>query len=202
LREFEKVSLIDEDNLQSLEVPRYYKSVYVPDDRFMLIGGLERLTAHSSTRCFLIDESAKLSRLPDMTYGRQYFSTCIDDWNAKKTYVYVISGFSHEHQLLPDVERFCLESRSWEELEPVNVARINASATKCGEKYVYLFGGLDVLKNEFTDSIERYNSQLSIWTILNVKLPNRIANLFTFSLNPNMILIMGGIVKKDSARIN
>ena len=123
----------------------------------MLIGGLERLTAHSSMRCFLIDESANLNRLQDMAYGRQYFSTCVDNW-SDQTYVYVISGFSHEHQLLPEVERFCVESNSWEEIEPVNVARINASACKCGEKYVYLFGGLDVMRNEFTDSIERYNS--------------------------------------------
>jgi hypothetical protein len=56
-----QVDLIDEDNLATLEIPRYFKSVYVPDDKFMLIGGLERHTSASSARCFIIDEKAKIN---------------------------------------------------------------------------------------------------------------------------------------------
>lgn len=70
LREFSVVDLIDEDNLAALEIPRYFKSVYVPDDKFMLIGGLERHTSASSARCFSIDERAKINRLQDMDIGR------------------------------------------------------------------------------------------------------------------------------------
>jgi hypothetical protein len=55
---------------------------------------------------------------------------------------------------------------SWESVEPVHMARINGTACKCGDKYIYLFGGMDVEKNEFTDCIERYNSKLELWTIL------------------------------------
>ena len=80
----------------------------------------------------------------------------------------------------------------------MNIARINATACKCGTKYIYLFGGLDIQKNEFTDNIERFNQELSIWTILTLKLPNKISNCFAFSLNPEMILIMGGVIKKDN----
>ena len=109
----------------------------------------------------------------------------------------MISGYSHETTLLPEVERFSLKAQQWETVEPVNIPRINASACWCGRKYIYLFGGLDVAKNEFTDSVERYNNQLAIWTVLSVKMPARISNCFTFALNPEMILIMGGIVKKD-----
>ena len=63
LREFAPVELIDEDNLATLEIPRYFKSIYVPDDKFMLIGGLERHTSASSARCFMIDERGKVNRL-------------------------------------------------------------------------------------------------------------------------------------------
>jgi len=90
-----------------------------------------------------------------------------------------------------------METRSWESIEPNNTARLNASACKCGQKYIYLFGGLNVEKNEFTDSIERYNNQLQIWTTLTVKFPVKISNSFAFSFNPNFILIMGGITKKN-----
>ena len=200
LREFSVVDLIDEDNLAALEIPRYFKSVYVPDDKFMLIGGLERHTSASSARCFSIDERAKINRLQDMDIGRQYFTICLDEAKnnfANKTYIYVISGFNHEYQILTEVERYCMETRSWESIEPNNTARLNASACKCGQKYIYLFGGLNVEKNEFTDSIERYNNQLQIWTTLTVKFPVKISNSFAFSFNPNFILIMGGITKKN-----
>lgn len=139
-----------------------------------------------------------------MEYGRQYFTVCVDlqypeDPNKQiKKFLYVISGYNHEYGALSEVERFSFERQQWETVEPVNLARVNASACKCGKKYIYLFGGLDIYKNEFTDNIERYNQELSIWTILTLKLPNKISNCFAFSLNPEMILIMGGVVKKDN----
>ena len=52
LREFKEVDIIDEENLSQLEVPRYFKSLYIPDDKFLLLGGLERHTSHSSARVF------------------------------------------------------------------------------------------------------------------------------------------------------
>ena len=79
LREFVKVAISDEDNLARQELPRYFKSVYVPDDNFMLIGGLERMTSQSSARSFAIDEKGRLSRLADMELGRQYFATVVDE---------------------------------------------------------------------------------------------------------------------------
>lgn len=79
------------------------------------------------------------------------------------------------------VEKFSFKARKWALVEPFNHARINASACKCGNKYIYLFGGLD--KRDFLDSIERFNLTLDIWTVLKVKLPHKMSNLYTFSLN-------------------
>ena len=65
----------------------------------MLIGGLERHTSHSSARCFIIDERARLNRMQDMDIGRQYFTICLDDAKQNKlgkNFVYVISGYNHE----------------------------------------------------------------------------------------------------------
>ena len=76
------------------------------------------------------------------------------------------------------------------------MARINGTACKCGSKHLYLFGGMDVEKNEFTDIIERYNQELELWTVLQIKLPLKISNCYSFSFNSNYILIMGGITKK------
>jgi len=57
-----------------------------------------------------------------------------------------------------------------------------------------LFGGLD--NKDFLDSIERFNIVLDIWTVMKIRLPQKMANLFSFSLNSEHIVIMGGMKKK------
>jgi len=109
-------------------------------------------------------------------------------------FAYVIGGYNHEKGLVNSVERFSFKARKWVMAESINHARINAAACKCGNKYIYLFGGLD--KKDFLDSIERYNLQLEIWTLIKVKMPSRVANLFAFSINSDYIVIMGGMKKK------
>ena len=151
MREFAPVTLIDEDNLANLEIPRYFKAIYIPDDRFMLVGGLERLTPQSSARCFSIDERGQIRRVQELEYGRQYFTSCVDiqyneqdPYQQPKKYLYVISGYNHEYGGLHEVERFSFDKQMWDTVEPINIPRINASACKCGNKYIYLIGGLDL----------------------------------------------------------
>ena len=60
-REFEKLQILDEENYSMTDVPHYFKSVYIPDDKFLLVGGLERETATTSNRCFFIDDKGKLT---------------------------------------------------------------------------------------------------------------------------------------------
>jgi hypothetical protein len=59
-----------------------------------------------------------------------------------------------------------------------------------------LFGGLSA-EDEFLDSIERYNVQLKIWTIMDVKMPMKVSNHYSFCFNPNYIIILGGLMKKS-----
>ena len=47
------------------------------------------------------------------------------------------------------------------------------------------------------NTVERFNLQLEIWTVLKVKMPSKISNMFAFSLNPNYIVIMGGMKRKE-----
>ena len=54
-------------------------------------------------------------------------------------------------------------------------------------------------EDEFLDSIERYNTQLGIWTVLDVKIPQKVTNNFAFSFNPDYIVILGGMLKKPEA---
>jgi len=110
----------------------------------------------------------------------------------------VIGGYNNFDGVLDSFETFSIRSRKWElsdETQKLNKARINAAACKCGDRYVYVFGGLSS-EDEFLDQIERYNTQLKIWTVMDVKLPQRMTNHFSFSFNPNYIIILGGLLKK------
>lgn len=70
LRDFERLSLVDDENLADGEVPHYFKSIYIPDDKFLIMGGLERESSITSQRCFMVDEKGKLSVTMDMHVGR------------------------------------------------------------------------------------------------------------------------------------
>jgi hypothetical protein len=133
---------LDEDNLAKNELPRFFKTLYIPDDKFLILGGLERQTSQSSNRAFMLDEKGKLTGLHDMSIGRQYFALCADYENDC---AYVIGGYNHEEGVLNSVEKFIFKARKWVHggMENINIGRINASACKCGNKYLYLFGGLD-----------------------------------------------------------
>ena len=193
-REFEKLELKDDMNLAENEVPHYFKTVYIPDDKFLLIGGLERDSSKTSNRCFMIDDKGKLSTANDMREPRQYFTVAID---YASDLIYVIGGYNNYEGVLDSFETFSIRSRKWElcdDKQKINKARINASACKC-DRYVYLFGGLSA-EDEFLDSIERYNVQLKIWTVLDVKMPIKVSNHYSFSFNPKYIIILGGLMKK------
>ena len=192
LRDFKQLTIIDEDQLCQHELPRYFKSVYIPHDKFLLVGGQEKNTPLSSAKTFLLDEKGKLASSADMLFARQYFATCAD---YAHEFVYVVSGYNHERGLINQVEKFSLKARKWVMVESINHARINAAACKCGDRYVYLFGGLD--KKEFIDKIERFNMELDIWTILKVKMPEKMANMMAFAINNEYIMIMGGMKKKQ-----
>lgn len=55
-----------------------------------------------------------------------------------------------------------------------------------------MFAGLSGT-NEFLNSIERFNSELKIWTPLNVLMPIKISNTFAVPINDEEIIILGGL---------
>ena len=144
----------------------------------------------------MIDDKGKVMFTTEMYVPRQYFAVATDYQNDL---IYVIGGFNHVSGVLGTFETFKLKQRKWtlcEDSQTMAVSRINASACKCGPKHIYLFGGLSA-EDQFLDQIERYNTQLGIWTILDVKMPQKISNNFAFSFNQDYIVILGGMLKKD-----
>lgn len=125
------------------DVPHYFKTVYIPDDKFLLLGGLERDSTLTSNRCFMIDDRGRLNATNDMQVPRQYCAIAPDYANDL---LYVIGGYNHLSGVLPSFETFAIRARKWvlcETSQLLNTPRINASACPCGPKHVYLFGGMN-----------------------------------------------------------
>lgn len=61
LRDFKELKILDEDQLSKHDVPRFFKTIYIPDDRYLLVGGQERDNpSFSSKKTFLLDDKGKL----------------------------------------------------------------------------------------------------------------------------------------------
>lgn len=88
---------------------------------------------------------------------------------------------------------------TWEEIEDMNYARLNAAACRVGKKYTYVFGGRN--ETELLASIERYNADYNIWNLLNLLLPCAVSNLYAIPLphNSHNILIIGGLKEVEKS---
>lgn len=128
-----------------------------------------------------------------MNYPRQYSSLCID---RKNSFLYVVGGYNKDEGLLPYWERLSLKSKQWEEIEILNVPRLNSCSAALDGTHVYTFGGLG--EYDYLSSIERYNIKLNIWTELKVKMPLKLSNSFAWSVNKNEIIILGGMRPTNS----
>lgn len=130
-----------------------------------------------------------------MFFARQYFSTCIDRINS---FLYIVGGYNKDSGVLTTCERLSLKSKQWQEIEDLNVPRLNNCSAALDGTHVYTFGGLG--KFDYLSSIERYNIKLNIWSELLVQMPNKISNAQACSVNKNEIIIMGGM-KPSSNRM-
>lgn len=105
-REFRQVQLQQTDSLESLlqDMPRFFQSLVVEEQKIFLAGGVEKFSPETSQRAYLLD-NGKLVPLPDMQTPRQYFALCL----RQKNQVYAIGGFNQEEGVLEKVERFDLQ---------------------------------------------------------------------------------------------
>lgn len=97
---------------------------------------------------------------------------------------------------MKEVERYSMETKDWVHVADMNIARINPGACSTGQRYIYVFGGRSQ-GEEFYDTIERYNVDLNIWSVLRVTMPVGLCNLHCFTfLKEDRIVILGGLKRK------
>ena len=206
VREFVQLKVSGDEymEIRKSDIPKYFKSLYLPIlNQFLIVGGLDKQNLLSSPKSYLIDERGKLIECNEMQIGRQYQTMCLftkepttnDEICGADFDVYSISGYNSDQGLLPSAEKYNCLKRSWSKVEAtLNTPRINGSATQHQNKYIYLFGGLSTT---LIDSIERLNTHLNVWTLLKIKMPSKVSNLFAFSINEQNIVILGGLKRKE-----
>lgn len=97
---------------------------------------------------------------------------------------------------MKEVERYSMETKDWVHVADMNIARINPGACSTGQRYIYVFGGRSQ-GEEFYDTIERYNVDLNLWSVLRVTMPVGLCNLHCFTfLKEDRIVILGGLKRK------
>ena len=76
----------------------------------------------------------------------------------------------------------------------MNVERINPGCCTFEKQYVYVFGGRSAdARADFYDSIERLNTDLNLWSFIKIRLPEKLCNLYAFTVKKDYILILGGL---------
>jgi len=114
--------------------------------------------------------------------------------------VYAVGGYNEKKGALDSVEVFSFNTLEWKQLAPMNKARINSGSCTFGKNMLYVFGGRSTSPNasDFYNSIERLNTDLNLWSYVEVKLPTPLCNVFAFPVQQDYIIIMGGLTRNSS----
>jgi hypothetical protein len=169
-------------------------------ETYFIAGGTDPKSGKSSKSAYLLEKNV-LSQVRDMRRARINFAmaTLIESKRITQQIVnvYCIGGYSvKEGRAMKEVERYSMEAKDWVHVADMNIARINPGACSTGQRYIYVFGGRSQ-GEEFYDTIERYNVDLNLWSVLRVTMPVGLCNLHCFTfLKEDRIVILGGLKRK------
>ncbi len=134
-----KRELFDDTEALFAKLPKYFKSLYVGNDSFLLVGGYDPVMNATSDKCFLINGNGTVRNFPGLCVPRQYFTMAFDTY---KRQAYCIGGFNNYTNVLGSAETISLGGeQKWDFIEEMNHPRLNAAACRVGKKYTYVFGG-------------------------------------------------------------
>lgn len=185
-----------------MKFPKNFKSVYLGNEleTYFIAGGIDPKSGKASKSAYLLEKTV-LSQVRDMRRARINFAmaTLIESKRITQQIVnvYCIGGYSvKEGRAMKEVERYSMETKDWVHVADMNIARINPGACSTGQRYIYVFGGRSQ-GEEFYDTIERYNVDLNLWSVLRVTMPVGLCNLHCFTfLKEDRIVILGGLKRK------
>lgn len=105
--------------------------------------------------------------------------------------VYVLGGYDGMMNIfLNSCERYDLETNEWTPVSSMLIPKCAFGATTLSNRYIFTLGGYD--GSDRLSSVERYDTQIDKWTLLDVKLKQPLSNSACFPYSHNSIVILGG----------
>jgi len=78
-------------------------------------------------------------------------------------------------------------------MAPMKDKRHYLSACQIGDEFIYAFGGFfGSTEQEINDSIEMYEVEKNIWSVLSVRMKNPLWACSALAISPNDIILIGG----------
>ena len=107
-------------------------------------------------------------------------------------HVYVLGGFSGK-QRLNSVEKYSIREDKWVQAAPMKDKRHYLSACAINDDTIYAFGGFfGSTEQEINDSIEIYEADKNVWTMLTVRMKNPLWACSALAISPSEIILIGG----------
>ena len=92
--------LTDFAEIELNKVPKYFKYCYIPNDKYLLVGGIDSSTKKPSPKTFIFEEG-HINPCGNLLYTRLYFGLANHLDN-----IYAIAGYSSDQKYLSSCEKF------------------------------------------------------------------------------------------------
>lgn len=157
----------------------YAASVTLSDGNALITGG------GSSNTVYLYKHPRLLLKAPMHNIRKEHAAVSLNG------FVYAMGGYDGVNScFLSACERYDIAKDEWKCISPMHIARCAFSATSVNNHYIFIFGGYDGVQR--LASIEKYEPDRDIWTVLDVSLRFPLSNCACFSPKWNQILVLGG----------
>lgn len=171
---------------------RYSSLICTNKDKILLSGGCDINTNIPSNELYELNSTNcnRSKKLKEMTYKRWGHMSCYIS-----PYVYFIGGFDHNYNsksfsTLKYCERFNILTEKNEGIAVMNQARALSGICVVNKDQIFIFGGYH--NDKLISSIEKYDTQVNVWVVYQVRLFDSFAKMGVVNMNNN-IFILGGI---------
>jgi len=174
-------------------IPDYHGIVTTPEGRIFILGGIDA-SNNISRRCLEYDPKTNaLHRRSDMLNERYGFAV-----TYAKGRIYVFGGYGREGAVINNNEFYDIRTNTWCALPNSNAATAQSSVVNFRNVYFYKFGGY-LQDNTLYGAIERFSLIDNSWTTVVAHSDSKVPIYplcATAQINPNEILIFGGVDEK------
>ena len=172
-------------------IPRWSGFAVLHDNSVLISGGKENKETGAKNTAFLLRlATGETQSLPNMLNGHSSHISLLVGRD-----VYVLGGKNQSNSTHNFCEVFHLQNFSWTSIAAMEYGRTCASGVHYSGR-IYVLGGYQA---SVDNTIEEYTIQSDSWTLLQLRLPEKLWQHSSLLISPNQVLIFGGECPSDEA---